>query len=177
MFCAIVLILVVGLMIELQQLYTQKAAEVARRQAAIAQSQIENMARREPLLEKEAKEAAEKVAGEYSLISVDYALAKLIQANVAFNVPEHMRVTKTQTIQAKLTVHMTPNELITKLTKPSKPEVQPLLASNRMSATLNGGGAFDISPSGTQTQWISSTQETSWSWEVTPKQSGTQELT
>jgi hypothetical protein len=88
-----------------------------------------------------------------------------------------MRVTKTQTIQAKLAVHMTPNELIATLTGPGKKESQPLLVSDQMSATLSGGGAFDISPSGPQTQWISRNQETSWSWEVTPKQQGTQELT
>jgi hypothetical protein len=108
---------------------------------------------------------------------VEDALAKLIKANVAFNVPEHMQVSKTRTIQAKLAVNITPDEHIAKLTESGTRESQPLLVSNQMSATLSGGGAFDISPSGPQTQWISSTQETSWSWEVTPKQQGTQKLT
>jgi hypothetical protein len=101
----------------------------------------------------------------------------LIKAHVAFNVPEYMRVTKTQIIQAKLAIHMTPDELIATLTEPGKKESQPLLVSNQMSATLSGGGAFEVSPSGPQTQWIGKMQETSWAWEVTPKQSGTQELT
>ena len=85
--------------------------------------------------------------------------------------------TPDQTSSQKIAVNMTPDELIAKLTESGKIESQPLLVSSQMSATLSGGGTFDISPSGPQTQWISSTQETSWSWEVTPKQSGTQELT
>jgi hypothetical protein len=138
---------------------------LARQQAEAAQ-RVAEAARQQA-------EAAQK----NSLKSVDEALAQLIKANVAFNVPEHMRVAQTRILQAKLGVNMTPDELIATLTEPGKRESQPLRVSNQMSATLSGGGAFDISPSGPQTQWISGTQETSWSWEVTPKQHGTQGLT
>src|SRR5262249_32616547 len=93
------------------------------------------------------------------------------------NVPEHMRVSKTRTLQAKLAVSIAPDELIARITEPGKKESAPLLVSNKMSATLSGGGAFDIAPSGPQTQWSSSHQETLWAWEVTRKQQGMQELT
>jgi hypothetical protein len=45
-----------------------------------------------------------------------------------------------------------------------------------MAATLNGGGAFDVSPPGPQQQLISKEQVTTWTWVVTPKQSGIQFL-
>ena len=45
-----------------------------------------------------------------------------------------------------------------------------------MAATLTGGAAFDISPSGPQIQWISQKEVTTWTWDVTPKTSGTQYL-
>jgi hypothetical protein len=48
--------------------------------------------------------------------------------------------------------------------------------ADRMAATLFGGGAFDVSPSGPQQQFISKEQVTTWTWVVTPKQSGTQVL-
>src|SRR5262249_30868116 len=111
------------------------------------------------------------------LKAVDKALAKLVKANVAFNIPEHMRVNKTRIIEAKLAVNLTPDKLIDTLTEPGPKEWTHLLVSDEMSATLSGGGAFDISPSGPKTQWISGNKETSWSWDATPKQPGMQELT
>jgi hypothetical protein len=45
-----------------------------------------------------------------------------------------------------------------------------------MSATLSGGGAFDISPSGPQTQWIDREEVTTWVWSLAPKTAGTQYL-
>ena len=46
-----------------------------------------------------------------------------------------------------------------------------------MTATLTGGGAFDISPSGPQTQFVTISGVTPWAFEVTPKQTGAQVLT
>lgn len=45
-----------------------------------------------------------------------------------------------------------------------------------MIATLSGGEAFDISPSGPQQQFVSRQRVTAWTWEVTPKTPGTQIL-
>jgi hypothetical protein len=144
--------------------------EQARQAPAAAKAQQEERDRQAPAAAKAQQEeqarqaaAAVKAAEENALKSVDDALAKLIQANVAFNVPEHMRVARTQTLQAKLGVKMTPDELIATLTAPGKRESEPLKVSKEMSASLGGGGAFNISPSGPQTQLISEAQETSWS--------------
>jgi hypothetical protein len=45
-----------------------------------------------------------------------------------------------------------------------------------MVAKLDGGAAFDVSPPGPQQQLISNEEVTTWTWLVTPKQSGTQVL-
>jgi hypothetical protein len=51
-----------------------------------------------------------------------------------------------------------------------------LKVSNRMAATLSGGTAFDVTPTGPQEQWISDTETTEWNWQVTPKSAGEQFL-
>jgi len=45
-----------------------------------------------------------------------------------------------------------------------------------MQATLTGGSAFDVSPSGPQIQFVSTSQSNSWQWQVTPKLEGKQVL-
>jgi hypothetical protein len=107
---------------------------------------------------------------------LDEALQKLIAGNVAFNTPEHMSVGKSQIIEAKLSVNMPPEALIAQLSEAGKKESASLSVADRMSATLSGGGAFEVSPSGPQQQLISREQATSWTWEVTAKQVGTQYL-
>jgi hypothetical protein len=51
-----------------------------------------------------------------------------------------------------------------------------LQVSDKMSATLSGAGAFDISPSGPQVQLISHRDTTIWTWTITAKAAGTQFL-
>src|SRR6266496_1907910 len=110
------------------------------------------------------------------LSPLDAALEKLIAGNVAFNTPDRMRVGKSQIIEAKLAVRIPPDVLTTQLTEAGKKESASLSVADRMSASLFGGGAFDVSPSGPQQQLISRQQVTSWTWDVTPKQTGTQYL-
>lgn len=45
-----------------------------------------------------------------------------------------------------------------------------------MAATLVGGSAFDVSPSGPKEQWISDQEPTEWDWQVSPKSVGEQVL-
>jgi len=87
-----------------------------------------------------------------------------------------MRVGKSRIIEAKLSVSIAPDALTKLVTEAGKKVSASLRVANRVSAMLSGGGAFDVSPSGPQQQFISHEQVTSWTWEVTPKQIGTQYL-
>jgi hypothetical protein len=107
---------------------------------------------------------------------LDQALNKLIGGNVAFNSPKQMQVGRPQIVEAKLSTKLPPAELKAQLTQAANAESASLTVGDRMSATLNGGAAFDISPSGPQTQWISQNDVTTWTWTVTPKTAGTQYL-
>jgi hypothetical protein len=79
-------------------------------------------------------------------------------------------------IEAKLSVNLPAEDLIQQLSEAGKKESARIQVADRMSATLSGGGAFDVSPAGAQQQFISRQQVTTWAWEVTPKQVGTQYL-
>ena len=107
---------------------------------------------------------------------LDVALNKLVAGNIVFNNPERMTVGRSRIVEVKLSTRLSPDELKSKLTEAGKKESAELKVGDRMSATLNGGGAFDISPSVPQVQWIDQTQVTTWAWSVTPKLVGTQYL-
>ena len=88
-----------------------------------------------------------------------------------------MRVGETGEIQALLSVSIAGEQLMAELTAAGKRESDTLLVSDHMQATLAGGGAFDVSPSGPQSQWVSQSETTRWHWDVTPKLTGPQVLT
>jgi TIR domain len=108
--------------------------------------------------------------------SLDEALNKLVSGNIAFNTPDHVRVGKSQIIEAKLSVNLPADVLIAQLRAAGAKESASMQVADRMIATLSGGSAFDVSPSGPQQQLISQQQMTSWTWLVTAKQPGTQYL-
>ena len=108
--------------------------------------------------------------------TVDEALASLRAANVAFNTPDKARLSNEFIVQAKLSTRLRPEELQVLIDEPGKRQVATLNVSDRMAATLSGGSAFDVSPSGPQEQWISESGTTEWNWQVTPKSAGEQSL-
>jgi hypothetical protein len=103
------------------------------------------------------------------------ALPELMAANIAFNNPARMTAGRAGFIQVKLSTPPSP-DLKAQLTEAGTRETDNLRVGNRISATLNGGVAFDVSPSTSQVQSISPQQVTSWTWIVTPKISGRQSL-
>jgi hypothetical protein len=111
-----------------------------------------------------------------AISDIDMALKKLIQGNVAFNAPDRATIGKSQIVETRLSVTKTPNALIAELSGAGKTDSAPLLVSDKMVAMLNGAGAFEISPSGPQTQLISRIDTTTWTWTITPKQAGSQFL-
>jgi hypothetical protein len=112
----------------------------------------------------------------HGLGTVDEALENLRAANVAFNTPDKARVGKQFIVEAKLSTHLHPEEMKVLIGEPGKREVATLKVSDRMVATLSGGSAFDVSPSGPKEQWISDKELTEWDWQITPKSVGEQIL-
>jgi hypothetical protein len=108
---------------------------------------------------------------------LDLQLKKLVQGNIAFNNPEKMQVGETEQIEAKLAVAIPADKLMGLLTAAGKRESASLEVPDHMQATLTGGAAFDVSPAGPQSQWISKDAPTEWHWLVTPKLTGPQYLT
>jgi hypothetical protein len=107
--------------------------------------------------------------------SVEDAIKALDRANVAFNAPAHMARGRSQLIEAKLAIDLPPEILIEQLTENGNKRTAILMVGDRMIATLSGA-AFDVSPSGPQQQFVSRRGVTTWTWQVTPKKSGTQYL-
>ncbi|PPD46651.1 MAG: hypothetical protein CTY15_01175 [Methylocystis sp.] len=107
---------------------------------------------------------------------VDKARATLKQANVAFNAPERGEIGKTFLVEAKISEVLTRPELSRKIEGPGKIESAPLQVSKRVIATLSGGEAFDVSPSGPQSKFVSESDITAWTWQVTPKSAGDDKL-
>jgi hypothetical protein len=110
------------------------------------------------------------------LSSLDAALDKLVSGNIAFNTPDRIPLGKSQIIEAKLSTNMPPTVLLDQLNEAGAKVSASIKVADRMVARLDGGGAFDVSPSGPQQQFISKEQVTTWTWLVTPKQPGTQFL-
>jgi hypothetical protein len=108
--------------------------------------------------------------------ALDAALKKLVAGNIAFNNPERMTLGQSEIVQVKLSTTLSPDGLKAQLTEAGKKETDELEVGDRMSATLTGGDAFTIAPSGAQVQWVSRSQVTTWTWDVTPRLSGNQYL-
>jgi hypothetical protein len=105
--------------------------------------------------------------------TVDSELAKLVGGSAAFNAPDHATIGKSQVVEARLSISKSPSQLMSELPGSGRKESASLKVGDKMSATLNGGGAFDISPSGPQVQLISSKDTTVWEWTINPKIAGT----
>jgi formylglycine-generating enzyme required for sulfatase activity len=104
--------------------------------------------------------------------TVDQALESLPLARVAFNAPDQARISESFVIEAKISTHLRKEEMILLIEEPGKKEAATLKVSDRMAATLMGGASFDVTPSGPQEQWLSDRELTTWTWEVTPKIAG-----
>lgn len=108
--------------------------------------------------------------------AIDQVLGALRDGAVAIAAPEKAKLGKAEAVEAKLSIARSPSELLAELKVSGRQASSDLKVSDRMSATLHGGSAFDVAPSGAQTQWISAKETTTWTWMVTPKQAGDQTL-
>jgi hypothetical protein len=111
-----------------------------------------------------------------ALSAVDAALVPLSTGVAAFNPPDRAVLGQPAQVEARLSVTQTADQLAAELPGGGG-QSAPLKVSQQMSATLDGGGAFDVSPAGPQTQFVSGKISTVWDWTVTPKLQGRQTLT
>jgi hypothetical protein len=115
-----------------------------------------------------------------SLEDVDAALKKLDWGQMAFDVPEKLRLEQTALIHLLLspahTVEQLTNAIREQTTEPVKIESARIQISGMMEAKLVGS-AFDIQPITPEApQMVSRTEPTEWKWEIKPRQSGQQSL-
>ena len=75
-------------------------------------------------------------------------------------------------MEAKISTYLSKQEIKTTIKEPGSVKVAELQVSDRVVATLHGGSSFDISPAGPREQWVSNADPTVWTWDVTPKIAG-----
>jgi hypothetical protein len=109
--------------------------------------------------------------------TLDQLLERLPFGTAAFNTPDATRVGKMFTVQAVLKTGEIPPEVIKSIiTEEGQVTTAHLRVSDRMTATLTGGTAFDISAASPIEQMTSKNAPTEWDWQVTPKTVGVQTL-
>ena len=109
---------------------------------------------------------------------VDLAVKSLKQANIAFNTPTAMKKNETYLISLKLSSTKSVDDLLAAIEGDEKESAE-VNYGNRMLASLvaRKRGAFDIVSITSDEQAISSlVDETTWTWSVTPLDSGKKHL-
>jgi hypothetical protein len=115
-------------------------------------------------------------AGVSSLEEVDAALKKLDWGQMAFDVPEKLRLEQTALIHLLISPAQTAEQLTAAIreqtSEPVKIESARIQISGLMEAKLVGS-AFDIrSITPEEPQMVSRTEPTEWKWEIRPRESG-----
>jgi hypothetical protein len=115
-----------------------------------------------------------------SLEDVDAVLQKLDWGQMAFDVPEKLRLEQTALIHLLISPTQTAEELTNAIreqtSEPVKIESARIQISGMMEAKLVGS-AFEIRPiTPEEPQMVSRTAPTEWKWEIRPRQAGRQSL-
>lgn len=114
------------------------------------------------------------------LALIDEALKQALPASIAYNAPQSMRLNETVTLELLLNPSIEPAELEGQVTEPGEVVTASIQVTSKMKAELiaQNEAAFEIqSLHDSPEQFISSTETTSWTWDVTARQGGTQRLT
>ncbi|MGF6936968.1 hypothetical protein OKW41_006130 [Paraburkholderia sp. UCT70] len=107
--------------------------------------------------------------------SLDALIARMASANIAFNAPSPINVEETADIELRLDLHKSPSELAAEISSEGTKQSAAIKVSDTMMAHLSGDG-FTITPNTPETQGISGTEATVWSWQIRPKSAGKQKL-
>jgi hypothetical protein len=117
-----------------------------------------------------------------SFAKLDESLKKLVDANIAFQLPTEMKLSQAERVSVSLGISQGREELElivreTIRTGAAKVMIESSIikVSSRMAAELTGVN-FDIVPSGPQVQYISAVEPTNWTWQVKAKSEGDQIL-
>lgn len=109
--------------------------------------------------------------------SIDSILKSLKSANIAFNTPNRMALNEREKIDLVLSLDKSTEELIEKLNTESPVRTAEIKVSKVMEANLIGDSqVFSIENTTKERQAISETQDTTWSWWVTPEKRGMHNL-
>ncbi len=106
---------------------------------------------------------------------IDEQLKKMSFGNIAFNTPKTINIDSTKTIQLKLDLKKSIDELKNTINSQEGKAGAQIKVSNQMEARLTGQN-FSITPLTPETQAISSNETTEWMWRVKPTAEGTQDL-
>ena len=111
---------------------------------------------------------------------IDEALRQGLEASLAYNAPESMRMDETVTVELLLNPSVSPEQLGEQITESGEVVTGRIEVTPRMKAELKAQDqeAFDIQPlHDDPVQLVSATQTTQWHWWVTAKKGGLQHLT
>ena len=106
---------------------------------------------------------------------IDEQLKKMSFGNIAFNTPKTINIDSTKTIQLKLDLKKSIDELKNTINSQEEKAGAQIKVSNQMEARLTGQN-FSITPLTPETQAISSNETTEWMWRVKPTAEGNQDL-
>jgi hypothetical protein len=106
-----------------------------------------------------------------ALKKMDRRLTRLARSNLAFNAPEQMQLGETNTIKLSLSPSASVGELTQRLRETGAigriESAKQIITAKRMQARLTGQD-FKIEATSPETQAITFTQPTDWTWDVEP---------
>lgn len=114
------------------------------------------------------------------LAMIDEALKQTLPASIAYNAPLSMHLNETVTLELLLNPSVEPADLERQVVEPGEVVTASVQVTPKMKAELlaQNEAAFDIHPlHDSPEQFISGTETTYWTWDVTARQGGTQRLT
>jgi hypothetical protein len=110
-----------------------------------------------------------------ALQRMDRRLSRLARSNLAFNAPKQMRLGENETLKLTLSPSASVGELTQRLRESGATgkivSEQQIVTAKRMQARLTGS-EFEIEATSPETQAITFSQPTDWTWDVTPTEEG-----
>jgi hypothetical protein len=107
--------------------------------------------------------------------SIDSIVDKLDFGNIAFNTPGEARLGQAFSVELKLSPTKELAEVVKSIGEPGAVQSARIRISEFMEAKLIGSG-FEITPVTSERQVVIKTEDTTWRWDVRPKDSGVQFL-
>lgn len=107
--------------------------------------------------------------------SIDSIIDKLDFGNIAFNTPHQAKLGESFSVELKLSPTKELEQVVKSIEEPGAVESARIRISEFMEAKLIGSG-FEITPVTSERQIVIKSEDTTWRWDVKPKDSGLQFL-